>query len=271
MSTKRAALSTLFLLMLAGCTSASPAVTSAPMPTEAPVANAPTSSPTLAPTPVAIPSTAATPIAVTTTAPTPDATAGACVPEGDGVLVAVSGRANIFGAGHAEAPDPGSGGGGRLPELVPLDISGGSEVTFPCTTGIVDCCNGTPNSDPSGPEGSDSWHTSIESFGGISGVIHENRGIFIAGVFLGDEEPADPAPERLDFTELCPTECTFDQFEPEIGQLFYIGPGGADHVYVAPEGATRLFLGVPDGFYSAGPPGWYSNNSGEYQAVVDVQ
>jgi hypothetical protein len=55
---------------------------------------------------------------------------------------------------------------------------------------------------------------------------------------------------------------------PEIGQTFLIGDG-VGHRYRAPEGATRLFLGFADGFVYRGDPGWYDNNVGSLQVVVD--
>jgi hypothetical protein len=61
----------------------------------------------------------------------------------------------------------------------------------------------------------------------------------------------------------------FNLLEPEIGQTFLIGDG-VGRGYLAPQGATRLFLGVAEGMYYVGPPGFYFNNSGELQVKVDV-
>ena len=58
---------------------------------------------------------------------------------------------------------------------------------------------------------------------------------------------------------------------PKLGQVFFIGNGGEQSSYVAPAGATRLYLGVADAYFFAGPPGWYGNNSGEFQATVNVR
>ena len=206
----------------------------------------------------------------TETAPRTTAATSPCAQVASDAYVVVAGSANIFGAGHAKPPAPGEGGAGLLPPEVDVDISGGTVVTFPCTSGRVDCCAGSSLSSPAGPQGG-LWSTDIESYGGISGIIHGTRGVFLAGVFLGDEEPSDPAPKRLDFTESCPLECTFEVLEPELAQIFYVGPGGEQAGYVAPDGATRLFLGVPDAFVVTGPPGWYGNNLGEFQAAVRVE
>jgi hypothetical protein len=37
-----------------------------------------------------------------------------------------------------------------------------------------------------------------------------------------------------------------------------------------PDGATRLFLGFAEGMFYKGPPGFYSNNSGELRATIEV-
>jgi len=258
MNSKHAALSTVLALMLVGCSSDQPPPATSPSSST----EAPTLSPTTTPSP--------TPAAAVTTAPTLVAT-GPCTEVASDAFVIVSGRANIFGAGHELPPAPGEGGGGVLPPQVEVEITGGAEVTFPCTSGRVDCCVGSSNSSPAGPEGAHGWNTNIDSHDGISGIIHTGTGVFLAGVFIGDDEPADPAPERLDFSETCPLECTFETLEPELGQVFYIGPGGDQPVYVAPEGATRLFLGVPDALVVTGPPGWYGNNSGQFEVAVEVR
>ena len=212
-----------------------------------------------------------------TQAPTPAPTvmptivaSGPCVDVDSDAFVIVSSRANIWGAGHDEAPSPGGGGGGELPPLVDLEVSEGTEVSFPCTSGTVDCCSGSMFSAPAGPEGS-VWSTRISPYQGLSGILHDKRGVFLAGVFVGEDEPADPAPKSLDFTELCPAECTFETLEPELGQIFYIGLGGEESAYVAPAGASRLYLGIPDAEFVQGAPGWYGNNAGHFEVAVDVR
>jgi hypothetical protein len=182
-------------------------------------------------------------------------------------LVVVPSTANIFGAGHEIAPDPAGGGAGVVPPVVELPAAPNVVVTFPCVSGLINCCFGAPDT---GPVGTMTYTTVIESWGGISGIIHKSRSVFLVGVFLGDEEPQDPAPERLDFSETCPGECTFDRLAPELGQTFYVGAGGETVEYLAPEGATRLFLGIADAYLTHGNPGWYDNNSGQFEAVVSL-
>ena len=40
--------------------------------------------------------------------------------------------------------------------------------------------------------------------------------------------------------------------------------------FIAPTGATRLFLGIPDGFGFVGAPGAYDDNDGSYRVRIGV-
>jgi hypothetical protein len=40
--------------------------------------------------------------------------------------------------------------------------------------------------------------------------------------------------------------------------------------FIAPTGATRLYLGIPDGFSFAGAPGAYDDNDGSYRIRIGV-
>jgi hypothetical protein len=182
--------------------------------------------------------------------------------------IEVSARANIFGAGHDVPPDPGRGGGGLLPPVVYLPAGAGRVLTFPSITGEVNPYTGivgVPDADFVGPAGDGGRFgtTDVESFGGISGIVHHSNGMFLVGVLLDDAVPT-VAPERLDVTNRKPSDASL----PEIGQTFVIGDG-RELVVRVPDGATRLFLGFADGFDYQGPPGWYNNNEG--QLLVTVQ
>lgn len=181
----------------------------------------------------------------------------------------VPATSNIFGAGQEKAPAPGGGGAGIVPPEWPLP-SGANSVTFPSVTGEVNPISETVGYN--GPDGDLTSDTDVESFGGISGIVHHGNGMFLVGVFLTDDPPADPAPPRLDFTD----GEQFDLLEPEIGQTFFIGDGEGRR-YNVPPGATRLFLGFVNAYtpgdplhLSHGEPGYYGNNSGELEVEVDV-
>jgi hypothetical protein len=66
----------------------------------------------------------------------------------------------------------------------------------------------------------------------------------------------------------------FASLTPLLGQIFYIGDGktggGTFQEFIAPVGATRLFLGIPDGFGFGGAPGAYDDNDGSYQIRIGV-
>ena len=61
---------------------------------------------------------------------------------------------------------------------------------------------------------------------------------------------------------------------PGIGQVFYIGDGkttaGDFQTFIAPVGATRLALGIPDGFGFNGGPGAYDDNDGSYSIRLGI-
>jgi hypothetical protein len=193
----------------------------------------------------------------------------ACEPGDDGAFQlsqVVPATANIFGAGRDQAPAPGGGGAGTVPPVWELP-SGSTIVTFPCATGEVTPFSGQSlRNGPAGDtRGAGGESTDVTSYQGISGIVNRGNGMFLVGVFLTDDPPADPAPERLDFSD----NEDFDLLEPLIGQTFFIGDGGGRR-FAVPDTATRLFLGFADAFLYQGAPGYYGNNSGELEVTVNV-
>ena len=175
----------------------------------------------------------------------------------------VSAQANIFGAGRQAPPAPGGGGAGALPPLWRLPHGSDRVVRVSRATGrvnpIVDV------STPNGPAGDGRGPTDVESYGGISGIVHRRNGMFLVGVFLGDDPPAGHGPARLDFTRSKP----LGALAPRIGQSFLIG-NGRGRAFRVPPRATRLFLGFADGYLYQGEPGWYGNNAGRLTVRVDM-
>ena len=169
--------------------------------------------------------------------------------------------ANIFGAGYDAPPAPGDGGAGTLPPGWRLPAGSNRVVTFPRITGTVTPIAGSRPAN--GPHGDGVGPTDVQSWQGISGIVHGRNGMFVAGVFLGDSRPALPAPARLDFTE----GKSFDAIAPMLGQTFFVG-GGTERRFVVPEAATRLYLGFADAFLGVGAPGWYGNNHGTLDVVA---
>lgn len=170
----------------------------------------------------------------------------------------VSGQANIWSAGHATA-EALVGGAGTLAVLI--EIPGGHDGTLVISsvTGTIDygaCCveNGADGIATSGA-------APAMSYRGIAGVVIP-RGRFLAGVFLNDDEPVDPAPSQLDMSD----GIGFSILSPDLAQSFFIGDGligtdaGLAQIINIPEGATRLYLGFHDSFQDL--PGYFQDNTG---------
>lgn len=122
-----------------------------------------------------------------------------------------------------------------------------------------------------GPGGNGASGSSLTSLGGISGYFGPQGAL--TGVFLNDAIPLSGAPATLDFT---PGGLGIDflSLTPELGQVFYIGDGktASDlfQTFIAPTGATRLVLGIPDGFGFNGAPGAYDDNDGSYRIRLGI-
>jgi len=123
-----------------------------------------------------------------------------------------------------------------------------------------------------GPAGNGASGSVLTSLDGISGYIGPQGAL--SGVFLNASIPnGASAPPTLDFT---PGGLGTGQasLSPLLGQIFYIGngltTGGSFKEFIAPVGATRLFLGIPDGFGFNGPPGAYDDNDGAYQISIGI-
>lgn len=111
--------------------------------------------------------------------------------------------------------------------------------------------------------------TDITGLNNIAGIVHENRIMFLAGVFLGPDLP-DVMPDRLVFND---STDEFYVLAPQIGQVFFIGDGMRDdgilQRFLVPTGAMRLYLGVADGVSFHGLAGNYSDNSGAMNIQYD--
>lgn len=122
-----------------------------------------------------------------------------------------------------------------------------------------------------GPSGNGLGDSNLDALDGISGYIGPQGPL--AGVFLDDNIPGSgPAPATLDFS---PTGLGLDflTLSPLLKQVFYIGDGvtsGTFQQFIAPAGATRLFLGIPDGFSFLGHPGAYDDNDGSYRVTIAI-
>lgn len=128
-----------------------------------------------------------------------------------------------------------------------------------------------------GPDGNNSTCTgagpcsNLSGFGGISGYFGPEGAL--VGVFLDDNVPNGATPARLDFST-AGFGSDFLSLMPDLGEIFYIGngvtTGNVFQEFTAPAGATRLFLGIPDGFGFDGVPGAYDDNDGAYRVRLGI-
>lgn len=122
-----------------------------------------------------------------------------------------------------------------------------------------------------GPSGNGLSGSNLTSLGGISGYVGPQGAL--TGVFLSDAIPSAGAPGTLDFSPLG-LGIDFLALAPGIGQVFYIGDGKTSlnvfQTFLAPVGATRFALGIPDGFGFNGPAGAYDDNDGNYRIRIGI-
>ncbi len=123
-----------------------------------------------------------------------------------------------------------------------------------------------------GPGGNGAAGSNLTALDGISGYRGPQGPL--TGVFLDNSIPSSgPPPATLDFT---PGGLGIDflTLSPLLRQIFYIGDGltagGVFQQFIAPAGATRLFLGIPDGFGFGGAPGAYDDNDGSYRVRLGI-
>ncbi len=188
--------------------------------------------------------------------------------------LSVFGQANIFGAGMPNptpSADPGTGG-------VPapsLTVVGGEKVVLTAASGSI-----FTGAETAGPDGAHhaTRRCDITSLGGVSGYLNLNNSAHLVGVFVADTSQLI-APPRIDFSADAIGE-SFESLSPGLGQVFFIGdgltPGGKVQEFLAPAGATKLYIGIPDAwsgdntYVYTGPPNLYNDNSGYFNIRLAV-
>lgn len=242
-------------LILAACGSAEPTSTPEPVVEEQPVVNF------LVPNPTPMP------------LPTGSATEVTAQVLGSSVIY-LAGRSDlqIPPAGEAlpEGFDPSCRGVVLETRPVGWQIAPESSFTFQAT-GEVDFFGGEASS-ATRPDGQESF-SGVVSLGGISG--YEGPNASLVGLFLDDQPPTGSAPTPLKYIgEEATLSLSEPSYSPALGQLFFIGDGltgfetGEAQTFVAPAGATRLYLGFADGFGFVGAPGCYGDNSGAFMVKI---
>lgn len=217
---------------------------------------------------------------------------GATIPTASAVIFdqVVLGSDAIWLAGRSDivvppASDPWPGGLLRHPSATPEEIQETAPPVFSVTAGdvirVADPVDGAISffngfgGTVYGPEGNGIPGSSqLGSFGGISSYIGTEGAL--VGLFLNDDIPNGVAPAALNFSNVGvdPLGIEFLTLMPGLGQVFFIGngvTGGGDfQEFIAPTGATRFFLGVPDGFGFNGAPGAYDDNDGSYRVRIGI-
>lgn len=174
-------------------------------------------------------------------------------------LLNVPASSNPYLAGMPNGTN--ASGGDSAPGQAPVlftGFSGGMTLTFSATGSV----NYVPSPSGSTPDGD-----TVFSRGAENGISSFNMPLnSLLGVFLDASQPDSfTAPESLNFST--GSSLTFTSLSPSLRQIFFIGDGltgtgtGSVQQFIAPVGATRLFLGIPDG------TGWY-NNSGSFNVTV---
>jgi hypothetical protein len=166
--------------------------------------------------------------------------------------ILVPGTANPYLAGQPSGTPccDGDSAPAESPVLALSGSLGGDTLTFAATGGasygpgpLAPSADGWPG---------DVFNMTADYGTGISGPM----GVQVSGlvgVFIGSSVPSGPAPAQLD------DGMSFTSLAPGLDQIFWIGDGltgtgtGSVQSFLAPSGATRLYLGVVDGF------GWYNN------------
>lgn len=155
--------------------------------------------------------------------------------------------------------------GDTAPEESPVQVGGiaiSADENFSFSaSGLVSQGNGTP---AFGPDGNTGGITSLDD-GAVNGLASITAPFdALVGVFLDGSQPSSFSPPgALDFSTQ--SERDFQSLSPALRQTFYIGDGltSASIVqhFLAPAGATRLFLGTMDSYQ-------WANNTGMYTVTV---
>jgi hypothetical protein len=164
----------------------------------------------------------------------------------------INAKSNIFRAGTGDLDET---GGGEAPASVSFEQRSGWVLTFEKVSGRVSCCSGGEEFNDADGGTFAGGVTDVESAGGISGITHPDKTMFLVGVFTDDSAAKPPGPPRLGAND--PKNLT-----PELFQSFFIGTGKGKQIQVPPT-ATRLVLGFADASNFNGRPGAYDDNVGE--------
>jgi Flp pilus assembly protein TadG len=170
-----------------------------------------------------------------------------------------------------------------------LTITGGQALTFTGIAGTAGHDPSLPSYEPDGETGegdvpSDIGHNNLSTsesgdytpgYNNQNGIADANIPInALVGVFLSDSQPSDNnAPANLDFSTV--ESRNFTTLQPALQQIFFIGDGltdsGVQQNFIAPKGATRLFLATWDFYQWNNNYGYRTVQVSQIGQVVTVQ
>jgi hypothetical protein len=181
------------------------------------------------------------------------------------VVLTVPGMANPWLAGMPNGSKA-SSGADVAPQQSPvqvtgIQITGGAVILFTSVTGTTTY---GPGFSYAGPDGQSPFNLTRNpgAENNIADVVTPTSSLL--GVFLDDSLPtSQPTPARLDFGTAASRD--FLTLSPGLKQPFFIGNGlnsaSQTQRFIAPAGATRLFLGTMDGSQ-------WNNNLGSLSVTV---
>lgn len=155
---------------------------------------------------------------------------------------------------------------------VGINITGGSTITF-SATGTISFDGGSHVNDADGIGSASSINISpISANNSFSGFIAPNAGSLV-GVFYNPRTALAMTQTTLNFTTM---GTNFSSLSPLLDQVFFIGDGltgdgtGSVQNFIAPRGATMLYLGFADAGGYNGTPGSYGDNLGSLAVNVNL-
>jgi hypothetical protein len=195
-----------------------------------------------------------------------------------GATFVVPGTSNPFLAGMPSGSTCCSGD--SAPAESPVyagPATAGETFTFTNVTGSVSYNGGTPHTPPDGGFrfGTPQHEGGLSYINNIAGFYRMPVNALL-GVFLGPGLPtSNPAPDEvLNFRDIgvarygMQVGTHFATLSPDLQQIFFIGNGltgtgsGSVQTFIAPTGATRLYLGVADGTQ-------WTGNTGAFDVCVN--
>ncbi len=180
----------------------------------------------------------------------------------------VSANSSIYQIfGHSGSASPAYG---PAADAVLLNFAAGANNLFHFSaSGLTNCCSGAGNTQADGASGS----TNVQGLNGLSSASGNSQ-LALLGVFTSEADPfGGSAPAALAWNANSP-----QSLSPLLNQVFYIGDGKSGFLnaagnaldFLAPSGATRLYLGVADAWAFGGPSGYYNDNTGQYAVTIQL-